>query len=646
MNLNKFLRKNSRTLLMIFMSLLLVAFLIPDAIQGLASRGEAPKMKIGTAFGQEVTTHELRSARAELSVLRQMGLPVPPQIDELGYYLLTEQARRSGVRIGPDEVKNRLSRAGVTNETLAAVRRNTSLGYRQIYEVIGRWMAVLTLLDAESEAVFSSLPREELAYRDQSQEAIARLALIDARAFVHRVPEPTEEELQAFFAECGNRTQAHTEDELVFGYRLPPRVEVEYLTVDPELARRQVTIRASQVERYFEENRGRYLKPDPQGTREADGRVRQIPMDFDEAREQVREDCRLARAVEDAQRLVNELYDEVAAPWRAAPVGPDGFREPPGELVSFDELALSRSGRLTVEYNKTPALDAPGLGRLPGFGRAFYTEGRQRWTVPQLALRVQGILEKADPQGPALSIGEPAPVVMSENPRRRGEPYQAYLFRVVKAWPAAPPESLDAVRKQLVDDWKLAKAFELAGAEAEALAARAREIGLDAAVDEAAELKEILAAGERAALPPDAPAQPPPRLPEYLAELQPFQPEGLTRSAGFVRPRLGRTQNVPRAVFELAEAAAAAATNPATAPARRATHVPVASQFKWVVAEFVELRPLYRQAFEAELAGLSAQSQQAELQQFFQAWFSPERIYQRTGFRPAAAAAQPREAAP
>ena len=629
MNLMKIFRRHGRTLLMVFMALLLVAFLIPTSIQGCGERERFRALKRGEAYGHAITTDTLNSVRNELQLLAGAGFTPPVSPDQpLEYYLLTEEARDLGLRVGRDEVTSRLRQAGVTDEYAQRMEAQWRRSWDEICDTIGRWMSVTRLLQLQASAVFDSLPREALAYRNARQEAVAQLAVLDDRAFVPSVPAPTEAELQAFFEECKGRVPAHDEQKLEFGYRLPNRVRIEYLTVDPEQVKHKVQIKSAQLKQYFEDHAQAYTKPDPTATQPTQGPPPRVPMTLDEARELGREDLRQARAVEEAQSLVNEIYTDASRPWGAATKGEDGFTQPPeGETASFEELKQKFSTKFEVGYFQSALVDEAGLEQIPDFGQASLGEGQQRIAVPEMALRVPGIFTK-DPNDrlPVLSLNEPAPVVISRRPDPRtnqSRPYQAFLFRVVEIRPSEPPASLDDVRKQVVEDWKLSQAHELAKAQAEALAVKAREIGLAAAVEQATDLKATLTAAEQAA---SQPAQESAPTPGYVKDLTPFSPSRLTREASFVE-NLGVVKDLPKELFALADEPATD-----TAPAHRLAVMPLANQFRWVIGELVEVKPIYEEAFQQTLAQAAQRPPNAELKRFATEWRSPELVQQRTGY--------------
>jgi len=644
MRLSKIFRKYSRVLLLVFMSLLLVVFLIGDVISR-ATQGRAmADAEIGEAFGKKITTADLRRVSTELGIVAQLGVS-PPQVYTqnredvtLAQYLLFEEARQLGVRVSRDLVEQMLQRGGVTPQQLADVRDRSRLSLESLYDLVGQWLAVYEVVQLQADALGDSVPRIELAFRDRNQEATVQLSVIETRAFLPRVSEPTEEELQAYFDEAKDRETAHTEDGLKFGYRLPDRVRIEYLTVDPDEIVNSIRVRAKEAQRYYEENKQNYVKrvprPPPPTTQPTRPEFDEIQQTYEEVEAQVREDCRKAKAISEAQRLVNEMQEEADRPW--VPAGDDGFRTPTSEnaVVSFEALRDKYQSRYPVIYRKSELLDEAGLRRLPGIGRAGYRLGnaRQRIEVPMLALRVKGLV-KPEPRDPipVLNVLEPSRVVFDlsiDRRARRETPRQAYFFRVVEVAPAGPPASIDVVREQLVKDLKLIRAHELAGEYARRLAERASEVGLAAAVESADELRQILADAEQwAASQPASAAERGPTA--YTRYLGPITPTGrFTRTQSHVHQYVGVVEGLHKQVFALAD------SPNDDGQAHRVVAVPAADKHKWIVAELEEVKPIYAGDFVKQQSSIGYRDRRVTAGGFTIAWFERENILKRTGFVP------------
>lgn len=614
MNLNKFLRKNSRTLLMVFMSFLLVAFLVPTQIQGCGERARMEAITLGEVFGDKITSDDIRQYTGHMRVINQFSLPGPPDGNPLTYYLLIEEARRAGVQVGREEVKQRLVQMGLRDEHLIAVKQNARMSYNEIYDVLGEWLAVLRLLEMQYGGVVNSVPREKLDYRNETQRANTRMVILDAHDLIDQIPDPSNEELEAFFAECKDRFTDHTESELVFGYREPDRVRIEYLTIDPEDVLRKIRVKRTQVKQYFDENRDRYTKPDTEQPPAPGQQPAQVPMTFEEAEDLVREDYRSVKALEVAQSRINEMYDTARRPWNVAEEGEDGFLDLPegAEHISFEDLAERFSDSYPVRYEKTGLVDREEARRLTGFGQAALRIGNQPTSATEIAFRVEGILESAEERS-ALALMEPADVVFTPGGQPYTASYQPYLFRVVEVTPSAPLESLEPIREQVIEDWKLVQAFELARAKAEALASEARNVGLDPAAAEADELRALLSSAAED---------------EFAADpLEVFSPYRLTRASRSVPPRVGDTTTVPEAVFELVDEGAASEreTHPVTI-------APQAREARWIVVELLGVEPVY----EAEFEQIYQRNRQQKLRQagteFTREWLAGENVQARTGY--------------
>jgi hypothetical protein len=634
MHLTKAFRKYSRPLLMVIMSLLLVAFLLQDILSGARSVRGGYNEKIGEAFGEPVYSHDLERSRNDVNVANDVGIGISTRTpdDYVDVYLLTEEARRSGVRVGTDRVKAVLEDMGVTDAQLRRIQDVKHLSYERIYESIGRILAVLELARLQANGVGVSFPQLEVEYRDREQSAIAKLSALEAKAFLASVPQPTDEELLAFFEECKDRTTKHEEDKLQFGYKLPDRVQIEYLTVDPAKLLDQIQIKEPDARRFFDEHRSSYYtevpnfgpQPDEEGQ---PPRPTRVFMEYEQAREKVRNDFRQLKARELAQSIVNDVQREAHRPWASSPPGADKYRPAPAvPAPSFEELEQKFSVESPVEYHKTELVDRAELAKEPGIGRAFYSEGPLRIAVAELAFRVNGLFTpgEKDPK-PVLNVLEPSDVVslvQTDPTLRRQVPVQSYVFRVIRAVPSAPPESIDEVREKLIEDWKSAKAYEITVANAQKLADRAREVGLSAAVEESTELREILSAADAAGAPETEAA---PATGAYMKALGP-QEGSVTRTAPFVRG-VGPVGRLAKELFALADTPAGG-----TAPAHRVAWAPLAVQQRCVVGELVEVKPIYATTFEATRSSRAEVALTREESEVRQRWLSSENVRQRAHY--------------
>jgi hypothetical protein len=628
-------------LLLIFMSLLLVVFLVGDVISR-AQRGYGPEdAEIGQAFGEPVMLSQTRAAEVDFELARDLGWRTPqiatddPRKRNLSMFLLMEEARRAGVRVGREQVREAFGQAGA-GEVLAAIRNRTGRSLNSMYDAIARVHATMVLAEYEiGAAVGASLPELEQAYRDQTQNARVSISVIDSNALRAEVAEPTAEELQAHFEAGKDRETGHTETELLYGYRIPNRIRIEYLTVDPDEIQPLVRVSEKQARQYYEENKHKYMKTVeetspfvPEGAE-----PQKIPLTYEEVKDRAREDRRKDKAVQEAQRLANKILQAARRPWDMAPLDENNVRTTPASdsLTPFAELQRKFSTEYPVQYKRTELLTESDLIREPGLGRTTAVVGRRRASISTLAFHVEGLAtaEPEDEQA-VLHLNEPGPLVVERRSLQPGAdlvPYQAYIFRVVEVVPSGPPASLDEVREAVVENVTLAKAFELTGEHARALAEAARAEGLTQAVASATELRTLL--GERDEPPTTEPVIPP-LADRYLKALEPFEPETFRRRPDDIK-NVGFAPKLHDEVFALADAAGSDA-----GAEHRVVVVPITGTRKWVVAELLAVEPIYRGEFEQIRRELERQNSWYQGRLFGGAWFSPENILSRAGFVPAA----------
>lgn len=631
MKLLKIFRRYNHILLMVFMSLLLVTFLIPEAVKGCGA-GRGQNEPIGQAFGQTFQQQDLRRVSADMRVVDAFGRFLPrPALEPVDMLLLYEEAQRMGVRVSRDQAAGLVDRIEQLSPGMLG-RLSAEIGYstNAIYDAIASYLGVIEAQGIQSEAIIGTPARAEAAFRDASQEADVKLSVVSSDVFIDRVPEPTEEEVVAQLEAGRDRETAHTPDELKFGYRLGERVAVEYVTVDPAAIVESIRVNRREAEEQYNQAPSRYTQrvevaAATQTSQPAPPRFENKPLTLDQAMDQVKADVREIKAAEAAQRLINDIERAARGPWASAGMAEDLYTIPPagGGDVSFRELAERFGKTHPVEYHKTALLEAQDLVDLPGLGRASTTGSARAVPFSQLALRVKGLANiDKDDSGPRLNPMEPSPLLMlNRNVAGKNRAYQGFIFRVVQTAAAAPPDSIDAVRGKVVADLKLMRAHALAKQYAEQIAARAKEVGLDAALAEAAELKQIISDVQvvRKAQSPFNES--------FLEALGPFEPaRPLTRQSFFI-DRVGIAGPLAKKVFEMAE------TTPADSAVRHATLVQLTSpELKWVVAELLGVKPVYRGEFDQARVQVIQQLLRGEFTVFQQAWFDPENIRKRTGF--------------
>lgn len=637
MKLTKVFRDNSRILLLIFMSLLLVVFLVGDVVGRRQASDMDRDFTIGEAFGEPVRRSRVASAAVDWDIARRIFPQLQfrlgtPESEDICAYLLMREADLAGIHIGADRIQAMLATSPEAAAFIEAQRSQTGRSLDAVCAGLGRALAVSELFSIQYEAaVQASAPRLRHSYRDRSEEADVRVSVIDGRAFLDRVETPTEEQIVAHFEQGKERTTQHTADGFAFGYRNPDRVVVEFLTVDPRALLDTVMVKERDVRRFYDENAQRYtrrIEPAPTEPGQAPAPPQSVQLSYEEVRERVREDYRLTRAIEESHALLNRVREEARRPWDSMPLAADGSRPAPATQAvgSFEELQQRFSASAPVKLGRTQLGDAASLAREAEIGMASAQIERRGFQFAQLALHIEGGASTIPAaMVPKLRLNEPGPVVFRRSATPRGAaPYQAFVFRVVEFVPSGPP-ALEDVREKIVEDLRKMRAHELAGTHAEAIGARARELGLDDAVAEAVDLQAILVAADAAA---SQPTSAPVAAPNYARLLAPASPPGFRRSGGFVM-NVGSTAALAPKLFALAEPTATAAAHKVVVQSQPADN-------KWILAELIGLKPMYEGQFDAARDELEAQvAMRSSGMTFFSKWFDPANIMARTRFTPA-----------
>lgn len=645
--MTKFFRDNSRIFLLVFMSLLLVIFLIQDSV----GRGQRQQMEavqnaeVGTAFGKTIRLREVNQAGTDIRIAGELGfdvrLPAGDPFDtNVSAFLLMEEAARMGVRVSRADLHAQLNQMEGSGRAIDALCRRYECSPEAIDAALTRVLSINQLMGIMLEtAAMESTPRIEHSYRKAHQEADVLVSQLDARSFLSTAPEPTEDQIKAHFEEAKNRTNEHTDDELVFGYRIPDRVKVEYITIDPKELLPHVSVRERELKNYFEQNKNKYTKPAVGPSPDPSAPAQDIPMSFEECKDRVKEDYRATRSAQEAQSIINRIRDDAYAPWNAMPPNSEGIRPAPETQanLSFADLAAKYSKDPTrtirITHKTTDLVDLQALQMNErGFTNARVTEKNRPISAGWLAMHVEG-LPKQIMVGdrPQLRMLEPSPVLSAPQPGAMpGGPAQSYLFRVVEVSPSGPPATLDEVRDKIVKNLKLKKAHEMAGEYAKAIGERAKEIGLAAAVLEAVEVKQIIAEADAAigAQPLD-PANPG----KYTAKLDPVAPSTCTAERFF-------GPNIPQSPA-LGAKAIAATSQPLTPPQNHRVVVSAIAKTGdpvWAIVQVNGLKPMYTDEFKAQKDMLEMQVMRRSGMSFVSSWMSRDAIRKRTGFVPKAAA--------
>ena len=134
MKILKVFRRYNHVLLMVFMSLLLITFLIPQTLRGCGNQANFNE-SMGTAFGETFDQRDVSLANADMRVVYALRL-AQSGFDPIDTFLLMDEARRLGVRVSRERVKEILA-SSPAGEQVAAVAADLRRSVDSVYDAVG-----------------------------------------------------------------------------------------------------------------------------------------------------------------------------------------------------------------------------------------------------------------------------------------------------------------------------------------------------------------------------------------------------------------------------------------------------------------------------------------------------------------------------
>ncbi len=591
----KLFRRYNKWILVVGGTLLLVAFLIPEAIQGI-SRARASSGATWATVGNDkakVTAADLELVHQELQVLESLsGDPAVQVLRQLGvlrrpehWYLLVREARLAGLIGGPGI--GRAYVASISNisgrtsaEIVGGLAGQSKQSPQKVYETLAKFNGVIRLLQLNTQAPrISDRRMQEVAAEQLSQYAIDLVVIRPDGS--GDVPEPTEQELEEHLKKFGDTPAG--KGEMGLGYKIPHRAKVEWISI-PRIAVR-ATVEASKavdgvaLAKYWQQHPEEF-PPDPQNPGQG----------FEAVRDKVR--AKLVDQITDEklQQIAKFGTDQATAPLLSLARDGIHFKLPDdwaSKAISFPSLAESIAKEFEIPFPAYTAagdrwLDETAMSNLPGIGRATTTKfGTRPYSFSRLVVEAKelGNSETIPMQkgvtGPPLFAGDGS----------------LYFFRITDVDPAHAPKSVDEVRDQLVRDIKRVRQFEDLKARADELRNEAIERGL---ISMAVEYNSKL---------------------ESVDRITPKQVVSYNGQQFTLPVTFGSLQICPEAVDKLVDGAS---TLPRTIPfneiplADRVVVAPIEAQLAIAVMRIENIKPLTVESYQARTATREVQSMVSE----------------------------------
>ena len=516
----KWFRKYNKFILIIGCAVLMVAFLIPQAVSMFSPKPGA--RVLGTMAGQEVNERDLARAANELDLLRSLNLPdMLAPYDREQWLMVQHDARRLGLDASAGEINAVLDSVGLDAATLAERARQSNAQVGFFRQTVRHWLVSeryrmlitgrrygadlavtespgLTTLSVWGQEVLPAMQQISQLNDPQTQQASLQklqVGFMMVRAGQGRISPPAVEYFARNALErVGGRVvilepavdETATIDEpqlerlfeeykaffpgqgapYPLGYRQPERVNAEYLHFPADAALDAVTVEPLDVLEFYRQNRDDFAIGDDEAP----------AMPTDEARTQIEQQLRFKKAGNLMRRALAEaravLDEDVRALETSAnyKILPDGFQPISLEVVA-DRVASRTGLRPAVATTDGWVSPAELSAAVEGFGAA---------RLPGSGVPVAGYLSFARELHDADKVLPVQVQVGVAGEATVGPDSSVYIPRLTGARPSAIPASLSEVREQVTTDARKIQAYEALADQADALPQRAADEGIDA----------------------------------------------------------------------------------------------------------------------------------------------------------------------
>jgi hypothetical protein len=482
----KFMQRNRRKMLAVFAVGLMIVFVLPQVAFD-RTRGTEREV-IGSVAGTDIHAGEIRNAHEQWRELMQHDFP--GQNDVTGHVaLLAEDIERNPalfvlLQKEAEQLGLHVSNESVDDFLTYLQRRNGTFGMRMpdpvaLKPALRSVMLVRALMSRVAGSLKPSGPLVLRELADQNQRVKLRLVHYSAEDFKQGVPRPSDDELRKHFDQFKNADPgvATPANPFGFGYRVPAKVRLQYLTVPHDEVARVVRESRSKFDwrvaaiRYHRENPSRYAATQPAETQpttqpattRAAANSGPTTRPFAEVEEQVIQDI-MKKPIDDKLKEISSgLHARLVADFEAyqkkSASAPGDF----GTRQYLERIAADVEKRYGVKLGISEINDPKtqeALAEIKGIGQSFVDERSFaqyviRWAEPLLPPGQTGPTE-------VLSLDEPSP--------RFGDVAgNVYIFQLKDAQAAHAPADISAVKDKVESDLKTKLGFETAAATARKL---------------------------------------------------------------------------------------------------------------------------------------------------------------------------------
>jgi len=274
--MRQWMRENKGVLLGIAAAVLLLGWLATPAIRSLVRQRPGTE---GTIHGKKIDARELQRAARAVRALQ----PLAPGAGQVGplvyrmirqgqeveredtwrYLVLLYEARKAGINVTPQEVKNALAsnptlsgQNGFNTNRYRMLLRRLNMDDQQLRNILADFLKITRLVSFKLDSIPAPENEVWMDYAYRNRQARVRFVELEPSRFTSLV-EVSEKELQDFYEKHKN-TVANPGSSKV-GYKAPKRAKVACAVADYAKFEENVEVSDKDIRDYYEENKSEFL---------------------------------------------------------------------------------------------------------------------------------------------------------------------------------------------------------------------------------------------------------------------------------------------------------------------------------------------------------------------------------------------------
>lgn len=295
-----------------------------------------------------------RSERPEI-----LWLLLKNEAYQAGYVMSNDTAGQTLLYAVPQLTSNQLDAAGLVNQII----NNSNITEDQILRIFSDLMGVMAYADTvmDNEAVTINQIKASLG---RSKERIdADFVKIDAESFINEDDEIAEAQIQEQFDKykmvaAGEPTE---DNPFGFGYKLPKRVQLEYMVVLMDDVTEQLEKPSAEaVEEYYSSNISKYQTSEPSDPNDPESEEIVKTRSFAEVEAEIRRTLEAEKTSTQANILFNDIKDKTESGFETLnfdEASTSDLQKAAGDYLAVSD-ALSKKYNLPIVSAKTGWLDA------------------------------------------------------------------------------------------------------------------------------------------------------------------------------------------------------------------------------------------------------------------------------------------------